>query len=135
MLRPFEREIVRGIRASPRRSGRGGRSVPRKGAWIKGHLQEVGKDYPYRMHKLWSKFLEDAGLKIEAGSYQQFRTYIYVLKRLGLIRRVGAETSKSGGFSKNYYALNPDKADSPLWDSPYKQYHLLNLNRLTTLYV
>ena len=76
MLRPFERDIVGEIRASPKRVGGGGRSIPRKGVWIRGHLQDVGRDYPYSMYRIWKRFLEGAGLNIKAGTYQQFRTYI-----------------------------------------------------------
>ena len=119
MLRPFEREIVRQIRTSPRRVGAGGgRSIPRKGVWIRGHLQEVGRDYVYGMYKLWKRFLGEAGLNIKPGTYQQFRTYIYVLKRLGLIHRVGYPSKSE--FSKNYYALSPEKINSPKWQNPYK---------------
>ena len=79
-MRPFELEIVREIRTDPRRPGAGGRSIPIKDVWIRGHLQDVGRDYVYRMYKRWRSFLEGAGLNIKAGTYQQFRTYIYVLK-------------------------------------------------------
>jgi len=41
------------------------------------------------MYQLWKRFLEEAGLNIEAGNCQQFRTYIYVLRRLGLIEKAG----------------------------------------------
>lgn len=119
MLRPFEREIVREIRVRPERPGAGGRSVSRKGAWIRGHLQDVGRDYPYSMWKRWKSFLEDAGLNIEAGKYQAFRTYIYVLRKLGLIRRAGGSPST---FGKKYYELNPEGINSPLWKNPFKAY-------------
>ena len=118
-MRPFEREIVREIRTSPKRIGAGGRSIPRKGVWIRGHLQDVGRDYVYGMYKRWKSFLQETGLNIKAGSYGQFRTYIYILKRLGLIVRVG---EARGRFSKSYYALDPDKVNSILWKNPYKNY-------------
>jgi len=119
MLRPFEAEIITGIRVRPERPGAGGRSVSRKGVWIRGHLQDVGRDYPYRMWKRWKSFLEDAGLKIQAGNYQAFRTYIYVLRRFGLIRRAGGSPST---FGKKYYEINPQKTSSPLWKNPFKAY-------------
>ena len=119
MLRPFERDIVRRIRTHPRRRGGGGRSVSRKGLWIKNHLLEVGQDYVYSMHIRWKGFIEEAGLNIKAGTYQSFRTYIYVLKRLGLIQRVGAST---GRFSKSYYSLDLEQVDSPKWGNPFKAY-------------
>ena len=120
MIRPFEVEILREIRTHPRRPGAGGRSKPRKGVWIRGHLQDVGRDYPYSMYKRWKSFMERSGLNIKAGTYQQFRTYIYVLKRLGLIRRAGGSPSSRGNFPRNYYSLIPDKISSPLWKNPFK---------------
>ena len=122
MLRPFEVEIVKEIRTHPERPGPGGRSIPRKGVWIRGHLEDVGRDYPYSMWKLWRSFLQRAGLKIKAGTYQAFRNYIYVLRRLGLIRRAGGSPST---FTKKYYALNPEKINSPLWRNPFKHYDSL----------
>jgi len=116
-MRHFEEEIVREIRTHPR-LGAGGRSIPRKGMWIRGHLQDVGRDYVYGMYKRWRGFLESAGLNIKAGTYQQFRTYIYVLKRLGLVEKIGSPSRSN--FSRNYYALNPEKITSPLWRNPFK---------------
>ena len=126
LMRPFELEIVREIRTPPRRPGAGGRSIPRKGVWIRGHLQDVGSDYVYRMYKRWRSLLEEAGLNIKAGTYQQFRTYIYVLKQLGLVERVGGSPS-SRGFPKTYYALNPHKVNSPIWRNPFKHYSRGNI--------
>ena len=122
MLRPFELEILREIRTPPERPGPGGRSVSRKGVWIRGHLQDVGQDYPYNMWKLWREFLGEAGLKMKAGSYQAFRTYIYILKRLGLIGRAGGSPST---FSKKYYELNREMVNSPMWRSPFRHYSRL----------
>ena len=119
MLRPFEANIVRQIRTPPETPGPGGCSVSRKGVWIRGHLQDVGRDYPYNMWKQWRSFLEEAGLKIKAGKYQAFRTYIYVLRRLGLIRKAGGSPAT---FTKKYYALNPQMVNSSMWRSPFKYY-------------
>jgi len=93
MLGPFEREIIREIRTDPRRPGAGGRSKQRKRVWIRGHLEEVGRDYPYGMYKRWRSFHEEARLNIKAETYQNFRTYICILKRLGLVDRVGGSPS------------------------------------------
>ena len=122
MLRPFEQNIVRQIRTRPESPGPGGRSISRKGVWIRGHLQDVGQDYPYNMWKRWRSFLEEAGLKIKAGNYAAFRTYIWVLKRLGLIVRAGGS---SATFTKKYYGLNPEKVNSSMWRSPFKHYSRL----------
>ena len=53
-------------------------------------------DYPHNMWKLWRSFVEEAGLNTKAGTYQAFRTYIYVLRRLGLIHRVAGSPATFG---------------------------------------
>ena len=118
LIRPFEVEILREIRTHPRRPGAGGRSMPRKGVWIRGHLQDVDRDYPYSMYKRWKSFMERSGLNIEAGTYQQFRTYISVLRRLGLIEKAGGSPSSRGNFPRNYYSLIPDKISSLIMVKP-----------------
>jgi len=120
LIRPFEVEILREIRTHPRRTGAGGRSKPRKGVWIRGHLEDVGRDYPYRTYKRWKSFMERSGLNIKAGTYQQFRTYIYVLRRLGLIEMAGGSPSSRGNLSRNYYSLIADRISSPLWLNPFE---------------
>lgn len=35
---------MREIRTPPWRIGAGGRSIPRNGLWIRGHLEDVGRD-------------------------------------------------------------------------------------------
>ena len=117
-LKGWEMELVRMIRRSPLRGYKGGRSVSRKGLWIRGHLLEVGKDYPYSMYKGWKRFIETAELKIRPGSYQNFINYLYVLRRLGLIIREG----EGGGFKRTYYRLNPEKVNSRIWLNPYNHY-------------
>ena len=85
-LRPFEQEIIE-------RYSRIGKGRGWKGVWIRGHLQDVGSDWPYVMWGRWWSFTlraERAEVKIKPGTYQSFRTYIYTLKKLGLIRPVPA---------------------------------------------
>jgi len=86
-----------------------------KGEWIRGHLLDVGEDYPYRMWKLYSKFCEVLGQ--DPGTYQNFKTYIYLLKRLGLIYPVRREVTNRG-FPKTFYAVVPSKELDPAWTRP-----------------
>jgi len=82
-----------------------------------GHLSDVEVDYVYGMWTAWCRFVEEAedyGAKIPKGTYGGSRTYIWLLKKLGLIVKVGEdEAVKKGFFSRSYYTLNPEKIDSP----------------------
>jgi len=117
VLRPFEAEIieifrVHGTRASP------------KGWWIRDHLMDVGKDYVYSMWKRYVRFCEAAKrvatVTIHPGPYRSFRTYVYLLRRLGLLTLV-EEVKGPGIYSRRYYAITPGR-EEPFedWLRPYQ---------------
>jgi hypothetical protein len=91
LLRPFEKEIVDrftkfGKMADPVRGVKGW-----KGVWIRGHLRDRGTASIYGMWSSWTIFISRAeilGAIITPGTYQGFCTYVYILRRLGLIREV-----------------------------------------------
>ena len=122
MLRSFEKEIIERIRSSPRYTkGIGGRSVSRKGLWIKGHLRDAKKDYVHSMFMKWKSFVNETGLEMNPGTYEQFRTYIYLLKQSQLIETtIGKRGNKP--FERSYYIINHDMLTSPLWLNPFKIY-------------
>lgn len=115
-MRAFELRILDGFKSFSLAEGRG-KAKARKGLWIKGHLSDVEVDYVYGMWAAWCKFVEEAegyGAKIHKGTYGGFKTYIWLLKRFGLIVKVGEdEATKRRLFSRSYYTLNPEKIDSP----------------------
>lgn len=124
VLRPFEKDIIKNFKTFSPTEG-GGRSRSRKGVWIRGHLLDVGKDYVYGMWKTWKKFTEAARhehAKIDGGSYSAFKTYIWLLKKLGLITLVDVSPGKGYYFKRHYYAVVPGKVKSKIWLNPYKQY-------------
>jgi len=115
LLRPFEVEIIGRWKAG------GWRAVSPKASWIFGHLMEVGSDYPYRMWIRWVEFCKIAqgmGAYLRVGTYQAFRTYIFILTtKLGLLRRVRRERPIKGR-RRQYYALVPEKVPAPEWARP-----------------
>lgn len=127
-LRPFEIEIIRKFKTFSPVTG-GGKSVPRTGVWIRGHLLDVGGDgdYVYHMWGRWRDFVTEArerGARIDFGSYTAFRTYIYLLKRYGLVvptKREKARTTRKE-FYRQYYKVNHGKLDDPRWLNPYGTY-------------
>jgi len=123
VLRPFEREIIERYRDL----GKGPNPVTGvkgwKGLWIRGHLQDVGNSYVYRMWKDWLSFVKIAselGVEIKPGTYQSFRTYFHLLKQLGLVRVYWKAPKEKRGFSKVYYELVPEKIDDPAWMRPFQ---------------
>ncbi len=125
-LRPFEREILEDFKRFAFVEGRGGRSSPRKGRWVRGHLLSVETDYLYGMWLKWKRFVELArrlDVKLAVGQYGAFRTYCWLLTQEKLIVKVGTEKSSRGGFPRSYYRLVEENLDSPLWLNPYRKYH------------
>jgi hypothetical protein len=106
---PFEVGIME-------RFSRGGKFVASpKGEWVRGYLLTFREDYPYSM---WREYTQFAGfLGINPGTYMSFKTYIWILKGLGLIRLVRRERVVRG-FRKSFYAITPGMENSPLWRSP-----------------
>jgi hypothetical protein len=71
--------------------------------------------------EIWRALKEErAKANIYCGSYQSFRmNYIYVLKRLGLIRPVRKEKAKHPKwFDRVYYEITPGKEMDPRWAHP-----------------
>ena len=87
-----------------------------KAEWVRGYLLKHGRGYPYAMWKAWREFAAHIGLR--PGSYISFVRYLYVLRRLGLIREAGTEQAVPGRIPRRYYELEPSAADSPLWRRP-----------------
>lgn len=87
--------------------------------WIRDHLTSVGEDYVYGMWKRFRK--EKEGLGYRAGSYQNFRRYIYMLQRLGLVQKTRTVKSKEDWMKdKNYYAVIAGKENHEGWENPQR---------------
>lgn len=84
------------------------------GMFIRDHLLDVVEDYPFNMWRLFRKS------KGKAGSYQNFRNYIYWLLKLNLIKFVREEPSRTPHLQPRrlytYVAENVEKTE--LWRNP-----------------
>ena len=87
-----------------------------KGEWIRCYLMERGPASIYDMWKAYQRFASILGIR--PGTYNNFKTYIWILKRLGLVRVVRRAPGSRGGFRKAYYAIVPGMEFSPLWRRP-----------------
>jgi len=102
---------------------RKGRSKPRTGFWIKGHLQDVGNDYVYSMYKRYGYFMSIANL--ERVDKHSFFTYIWLLRHFDLIKLVKREPMDEEGRGlryRNYYSIVKEKKDDETWEDPWMIY-------------
>jgi hypothetical protein len=89
------------------------------GIFIRDYLMEHKQAY---VQEIWRALKEERGeMKIMVGSYQSFRVnYIYVLKKLGLIRPVKRERvpRQPSWFARVYYSITPGREEDPAWRHP-----------------
>lgn len=87
--------------------------------WIRGHLDDVDEDYPYRMWKRWSFFVARQIPAYHRGDYDDFRTYLWKLKAVGLVEPTETEENEvENRLDKQYYALTDGAFDRPEWQNP-----------------
>jgi hypothetical protein len=77
---------------------------------------ERGQASVYDMWKAYQRFASILGVR--PGTYTNFKTYVWILKQLGLVRVVRRAPGSRGGFHKAYYAITPGMEFSPLWRRP-----------------
>lgn len=121
--RPFEQEIAYRVRDE-------GAVVPRTGVWIRDHLVLVEEDYVWNMYSLYREFARS--VPYNPGSYQTFRTYLFVCRDLGLIREVRQEESEIVAIDKKpriYYSVVQEELYNPAWEHPYREYRLVLAER------
>jgi hypothetical protein len=86
---------------------------------VRDHLLTQGRDSVYGTWKAVLKQLE--GTKYLKPSYGNIRILFYILRKLGLIRRVGVEkSSRKGYYDKTLYAVVRRKAKAEEWLNPYE---------------
>lgn len=130
-MQPFEEEIVREFHPptgeAPGLYGKG-TMKPRLGLWIRGHLLDVGEDYPYGMWKQWNDLCNTAnsiGVMIPTNNYTQFVIYMSLLQSAGLIEVVREkpyrmEDDPEKRIRIKYYSTIQENIDSDLWNNPRK---------------
>ena len=80
------------------------------GLAIREYLLQFGRGYPYDFYRRFAKVKPTT-------SYESVRRYFYILKRLGLIERVGTEEGK-GVWSRSLYRIVPGAEDDERWFHP-----------------
>ena len=124
-IRPFEREILDRYGSHGKAPDMITRRRGWKGVWIRGHLRDRRADYVYNMFLSWKAFCNQALLtevKIKPGSYDAFRTYFYLLKRLGLVVFYAERRPQSGepGSARRFYTLASGLESDPGWERPFQ---------------
>lgn len=126
-LRDFELELIDYFKIPEAETlfagRRKGRSKPRTGFWIKGHLQDVGEDYVYSMYERYSYFMSIANL--EDVDKHSFFTYVWLLRHLGLIeltRREAMDKKPRGIRFRDYHSIVEEKKNDITWEDPWMIY-------------
>lgn len=121
-MRDFEKDIIADFKTYA-----GGKSKPRLGHWIRGHLLAISEGYPYSLWQDWVAFCEQAkgeDANIPKNNYTQFVIYVRCLELAGLVRVVREEPyrleGRNGEIKYRYYGVVQVKLDSPLWNNPRK---------------
>jgi len=96
--------------------------------FIRNYLLEKYPDseYVFKMYQRFKDAITNWWLErgrepeeFKAGTYQNFRNYIYWLKKLGLIEKVKSEPSEKPQLqSRNYYRIVWERRDDPAWSNP-----------------
>jgi hypothetical protein len=87
------------------------------GIFIRDYLLKHKQGYVQEIWRSLKAERDERG--IVCGSYPSFRAnYIYVLKKLGLIRPVKRERVHPKMFPRTYYSIVPGREDDPAWRHP-----------------
>jgi hypothetical protein len=87
------------------------------GLFIRDYLVEQRAAYPQQMWRALKSVRAER--EVICGTYQSFRVnYIYVLKKLGLIRPVRRERIHPKWFPRTYYSIVPGMEEDPRWVHP-----------------
>lgn len=124
-IRPFEREILNRYSSYGKAPDMFTRQKGWKGIWVRGHLRDRRADYVYNMFLSWKTFCNQALLaevEIKPGSYDAFRTYFYLLKRLGLVVFYAERRAQPGepGSARRFYTLTSGLESDPRWERPFQ---------------
>jgi len=96
-----------------------GNSMAPLSSWLALHLDDVGEDYVYRMHKRFRWFTAVQIPAYHPGNYNSFRTHLWKLHELGLVEETKSELSPvDGRKDRQYYAVVDDRVESDAWQNP-----------------
>jgi len=99
-----------------------GWASPSTARLIRDFLIEQGEAYPKQIYQYLKQKIEELGYK--PPNYASVRKLVYVLRKLGLIRRVREEPVRENptAFKRCYYAVVHERLDDPAWENPYSAY-------------
>lgn len=96
----------------------GNRSAPLS-SWVRDHLTAVEDDYVYRMWKRWAFFVTWRIPQYGYGGYDEMRTMVYKLRRLGLIETTREEpTLVQGRPQRQFYTAVEEEYGADEWQNP-----------------
>jgi len=88
-------------------------------SWINAHLADVGEDYVYRMFKRFEVFVAQAIPAYHTGEYDDFRTHLWILADLGLVRPTRTEPSGvQDRPDRQFYTLVEERQGDEAWRNP-----------------
>ncbi|MEM0215166.1 MAG: hypothetical protein QXU17_00260 [Archaeoglobaceae archaeon] len=91
--------------------------MKRTGLFIRRFLLKYGEAYVHEMWKAYCRHCKDYGYS--SPSRQSFGNYVWMLKKLGLIRFLRSEVGQKGAM-RHYYALNRKRIYDAAWRDPVK---------------
>jgi hypothetical protein len=86
------------------------------GLAIRQYLLAVGAGSAYDFYRCFRRVKPDT-------SYESIKRYFYLLRRAGLIVRVGTAPPRRGGVEKVLYAVVPERVDDPGWFHPQQIFY------------
>lgn len=98
-------------------------AVSPKSEWIRDHLLDVGRDYPYRMWIRFLGFCKFQNLDYEPGDYSDFNNQMYRLREAELVKVVEREsTSGQAGnpeWGKSFHSVVEENLGKEIaWKNP-----------------
>jgi len=99
-----------------------GWGAPRTGEMVRDHLLVTRGDSIYSTWKAVKQLAEDKGYV--PPTYSSMRVLFYILRKLGLVRKVRQEPAmKKGYYRKSIYAVVPGMEDAEEWIDPSTAYY------------
>ena len=87
------------------------------GKMVKEHLLDTGGDSVYGTWKAVKKLAEEQGYV--PPTYSSMRVFFYLLRKLGLVRKVREEPARKGGYyRKSIYIVVPGEEERLEWIDP-----------------
>lgn len=95
------------------------------GIWIRDALIKKGEAHIHELYIEHKRDLRSINKDYKTGEYQNFRTYFYVLRKLGLVEETRKEAppqkaNKPWLHDRTYYRVVKGREEDPAWQNPFK---------------